>query len=159
MARRSSNESRTTARIAHRADQSRGLDPFDRREPGRCAIVVESRLNPVRFYGGDIPSTAGVERRSQLILTDGVRASIGTIVTEAQHIQGSIVLGHRRETRHVSWSLVAVEGVEQSAVQHRLKPAPQTPQMERVGRGELNLDPTAGGLIAGCGRPMSQGLG
>jgi hypothetical protein len=25
-----------------------------------------------------------------------VRASIWTIVTEAQHIQGSIVLGHRR---------------------------------------------------------------
>jgi hypothetical protein len=49
----------------------------------------------------------------------------GTIVTKAQHIQGSIVLGQRRQTRHVSWSLVAVEGVEQSAVQHRRKPAPQ----------------------------------
>src|SRR6267142_2240925 len=86
------------------ANQSRRLDPFDCREPGRSAVVVVSRLNAVRFDGGDIPSIAGVERRSQLFLTDGVRASIGTIVTEAQHIQGSIVLGHRRETRHVSWS-------------------------------------------------------
>src|SRR4030095_4421057 len=72
------------------------LDPFDCREPGRCAVVVASRLNPIGFDGGDIPSIAGVERRSQLFLTDGVRASIGTIVAEAQHIQGSIVLGHRR---------------------------------------------------------------
>jgi hypothetical protein len=54
-----------------------------------------------------------------------VRASIGTIVTEAQHVQGSIVFGHRRQTRHVSWSLVAVEGVEQSAVQHRLNLRPK----------------------------------
>src|SRR5882724_4495561 len=76
--------------------RSRGLDPFDCREPGRCPVVVVSRLNPVRLDGGDIPSIAGVERRSQLFLTDGMRASIGTMVTEAQHIQGSIVFGHRR---------------------------------------------------------------
>src|SRR5271170_1868895 len=50
------------------------LDPFDRREPGRCAVVVESRVNPVRFDGGDIPSVTGVERRSQFFLTDWVRA-------------------------------------------------------------------------------------
>ncbi len=77
-------------------DQSRSLDPFDCREPGRCAVVVVSRLNPVRFDGGDILSVAVAERRSQIFLTDGVRASLGTIVTEAQHIQSSIVLGHRR---------------------------------------------------------------
>src|SRR5260370_24321 len=51
------------------------LDPFDGREPGRYAAgAVESRLNPVRFDGDDIPSSAGIERRSQLFLTDGVRA-------------------------------------------------------------------------------------
>jgi hypothetical protein len=72
------------------------LDSFDCREPGRCAVVVVSRLNPVRFDGGDISSIAEVEHRSQLLLTDRVRPSIGTIVTEAQHIQSSIVLGHRR---------------------------------------------------------------
>ena len=70
-----------TARIAHRPDQFRSLDPFDCREPGRCTVVVVSRLNPVRFDSGDMPSSAGVERRFQLFLTDGVRASIGTIVT------------------------------------------------------------------------------
>jgi len=122
---------------------------FDCREPRRCAVVVVSRLDPVRFDGGDIPSMDGVERRSQLFLTDGVRASIGTIVTEAQHIQGSIAFGHRRQTRHVSWSLVAVKGVEQSAVQNRLKPAPQTLQLERVSRSELNLDPTVSGFLSG----------
>ena len=31
------------------------------------------------------------------------------------------------------------------AVQHCLKPAPQTLQLERVSRSELNLDPTVGG--------------
>jgi hypothetical protein len=36
-------------------------------------VIVVSRLNPVRFDGGDIPSIAGVERRSQFFLTDGVR--------------------------------------------------------------------------------------
>jgi hypothetical protein len=53
-------------------------------------------ISPVRFDGDHIPSIAGVERRSQLLLTDGVRASIGTIVTEAQHMQGSILRGRRR---------------------------------------------------------------
>ena len=126
------------------------LEPFDCRKPGRCAVViVESRLNPVRFDGGDIPSIAGDERRSQLLLTDGVRASVGTIVTEAQHVQSSIVLGHRRQTRHVLCLLVAVESVKQSAVQNRLKPAPQTLQLEGVSRSELNLDSTVGGFLPG----------
>jgi hypothetical protein len=55
--------------IAHRAGQSCSLDPFDCREPGWCAVVVVSRLNPVWSDAGDIPSMAGVERRSQLVLT------------------------------------------------------------------------------------------
>src|SRR5277367_1428902 len=83
---------RVSAGAAHRGDRSRSLDPFDCSEPGRCAVVVESGLNPVRFDGDDFPPTAGVERRSQLFLTNGMRAGIGTIVTEAQHIQGTIVL-------------------------------------------------------------------
>jgi hypothetical protein len=44
---------------------------------------------------------------------------------------------------------VAIEGVEQSAVQYRLKPAPQTLQMERVSRYELNVDPAVVGLLSG----------
>ena len=106
-------------------------------------------MNPGRFDGGDIPSTAGTERRSQLYLTDGVRAGVGPIVTEAQHIKGFTVLGHRRETRHVPRSLGAVEGVEQSGVQDRLKPASQTLQLECVSPSELNLDPTVVGLRSG----------
>ena len=125
------------------------LDPLDFREPGRCAVGVVSCLNSVRFDGGDIPSTAAVERCSQFFLTDGVRASIGTIVTEAQHVQGSIALGHRRQTRRVSRSLDDVECVKQSAVQHRLEPAPQTLQLECVGRSELNLDSTIVSLRSG----------
>jgi hypothetical protein len=39
--------------------------------------------------------------------------------------------------------------VEQSAVQHRLKPAPQTLQLERISRSELNLDPPVVGLRSG----------
>jgi len=44
---------------------------------------VESGVKPVGFDGGDIPSIAEVERRSQLFLADWVRANIGTNVTEA----------------------------------------------------------------------------
>ena len=82
--------------------QSHSLDPFDCREPGRCAVVVVSRLNPVRFDGGDIPSVAGVERRSQLFLTDAVRASIGTIVTEAQHASSHTRRGRPAVTRNTA---------------------------------------------------------
>ena len=113
-----------------------------RRRPG-------IRLNPVRFDGGDIPSGAGVERRSQLFLADGVRASIGTTVAEAQHVQGSTLLGHRRQTRHVPRSFVAVKGVEQAAVHHRRKLAPQALQLECVSHSELNVDPTVVGLCSG----------
>src|ERR1022692_3184533 len=136
--------------LVTKAGQALGLDPLDCREPGRCAvIVVVSRLNPVRLDGGDLPSIARVERRSQFVLTDGVRASTWTIVTEAQHIQGSIELGHRRKARHVSWPLATVEGVKQPAVQDRLKHASHTLQRERVSRSELNLDSTVIGLRPG----------
>ena len=61
----------------------RNLESFDCREPSRCAVViVESRPKPVRFDGGDIPSIAEVERRSQLFLTDRMGAGIGTSITK-----------------------------------------------------------------------------
>jgi hypothetical protein len=82
--------------ICRRNRQTEGsLDPFNCRQPGRCAIVVVSRPNSVRFDGGHIPSRPGVERYLQIPLTHRVRASVGTIVAEAQHIHGPIVLGHR----------------------------------------------------------------
>jgi hypothetical protein len=33
-------------------DETLSLDPFDGREPGGCAVVVVSGLNPVGFDGG-----------------------------------------------------------------------------------------------------------
>jgi hypothetical protein len=49
---------------------------------------VISRLKPVRFDGDNSPSIAGVERRSQIFLTDGaiappVRLTVVTAVTSA----------------------------------------------------------------------------
>jgi hypothetical protein len=73
----------------------RSLVPFDCREPGwRAILVMESRPNSVRFDGSEIPSAAGVERRSQLFLTNRVRSDIGTFISEAQHVQGAIVFSH-----------------------------------------------------------------
>ena len=83
-----------------------------------------------------------------------MRARIGTVLAEAHHVQGSIALGHRRETRHVPWSLVAVEGMEESTVQHRIESPPQAIELQRVNFSELNRDPTLGGLLSGdhqCG--------
>src|SRR5207302_44392 len=74
----------------------------------------------------------GVGRRARRFLTVRVGDSSGRVVPAAHDNQGSIVLRGRREPRHVSRSLVAGEGVEQSAVEHRLEPAPQALQLERV---------------------------
>jgi hypothetical protein len=118
----------------------RTLHPFDCREPRWRTIVVKSRLNAIPFDGDNLPSIARAECRSQLFLTDGVRACVGTLVAEAQDIQGSIGFGHRRQARGVSRSLVDIEGVEETAVQHGLKRAAQTLQMERVSGNELDVD-------------------
>ena len=85
----------------------------------------------------------------------GVRAGIGPVVTETQNAHSSVALGHRRETRHVAWSLVAVEGMEQGAVEHRLKSEAQTLQLERVGRSELDLEPAVVGLRSGDATAVS----
>jgi hypothetical protein len=45
--------------------------------------------------------------------------------------------------------IVASQAGAPSAVQHRVKPAPQAVQPERVSRSELNLDPTVVGLLSG----------
>jgi len=64
--------------------QSGSLDTIDSHQPARCSVVVDSRVEPFRFDGGDTPTVSGVERRSQLFLSDEVRAGIGTLITEAQ---------------------------------------------------------------------------
>ncbi len=70
--------------------------------------------------------------------------NVGTIITEAQHIQGSTASGRRCQTRYISWPLVAVEGMEQPAIQHRFEHAPQTVQLQGVSRNELDFDPSSG---------------
>src|SRR5436190_23635942 len=67
-------------------------------------------------------------------------ASAGTDVAEAQHIQGAATLRHRRQTRRVVPPLVAIEGVEEAAVQHRVEHAPQLTELQRVGHRELGID-------------------
>ena len=106
-------------------------------------------MNAVRFDGGDLPSSARIKRRSQIALTDGVRDSVGSSVTEAQHVQRSIVLGDRRETGDVSWSLVGIEDVKKSAVHHSFEGAAQARELERVGQSELRVDSTLLGLFSG----------
>jgi hypothetical protein len=108
----------------HWADEFRYLYPFDCYKPGWNTTVEVSGLNPVRLDSGQVPSIAGVENRSQLFLIDRMRTSNRTSVTEAQQVEWSVVFGYGRQTRHVAWSLVTVECVQQTAVQHRLKPTP-----------------------------------
>src|ERR1700722_2490574 len=103
----------------------RSLDQFDGCEPGGCAVFVERRMNAVWFESGDVPCVGGAECGSQFPLADGMRAGIGTVVTEAQYVQSSVVVGYRRQTRRVSWPLFGVEGVEESGIQHGLKGALQ----------------------------------
>ena len=66
------------------------LDPFYRREPGRCTVIMVSCLNPVRFDRDDIPSIPRAERRSQFFLAYWVWTNIGTNIAEAQHIKSSM---------------------------------------------------------------------
>jgi hypothetical protein len=129
------------------------LDPFDGGEPGGGAgVAVESGVNAVAFDRGDMPSVAGAERGSQVFLTDGMRAGIGAFVAEAQHVQGSTALGDGRETRSVRRALLGVEGVEEAGVEHGLKFAAQTLEMERVGRDEFSLQPAVMGFLSGNGQ-------
>ena len=47
-----------------------------------------------------------------------MRSGIGTIIAEAQQMQKSVVRGDRGQARHVLPPLLAVERVEQPAVEH-----------------------------------------
>jgi hypothetical protein len=81
---------------------------------GRCAVVVVSRPNPVRFDGVGIPSDAGVERRSQLFVTDGVRASTGP-----------------SSLKHSTYRVASCPVTDaRPAVQHLVKPAPPNTSLD-----------------------------
>jgi hypothetical protein len=71
-----------------------------------------------------LPPAAAMECCSQHLPGDRVRGALGTGVAEAQQVQGAAGLGHRGQTGHVAWPLLAVDAVEEPAVQHGLEPAP-----------------------------------
>jgi len=63
------------------------------------------------------------------------------------------VFGDRDKTGDVGGTLVGIEGVEESAVEHGLESAAQTPEAQGVRGGERRGDSAIGGLFS------SQGLG
>jgi hypothetical protein len=115
--------------------------------------MVVPRLNPVRFDGGDIPSIAGVERRSQRFLTDGVRAGIGAIVTEAQQHTGfhrarsptldspRILVARRRRTQPRSHGRRPWLGRLPVPSLPRQRPAPTIPARRREARSRRSRSP------------------
>ena len=109
------------------------LQPFDPGQPGRCTLRVEPGLDPIRGDGGDVPAAASPECSSQLLLTDGMwPTGIRSGVTETEHVQVRAGARHRRQTRHVVAPLLAVERVEQPAVEHRLEDAVQALQVQGI---------------------------
>jgi hypothetical protein len=124
------------------------LDPFDLGQPGRCTVRVEPCLDPIRTDGGNAPAATTFERCPQLLLTDGMRATrITSDVTETQHVQIPTATRHGRQTRDVVRPLVAVERVEQPAIEHRLKHSAQTVQVQRVGNDEVSVYAASSGLL------------
>jgi hypothetical protein len=90
-----------------------------------------------------------------------MRAGVGTLVTETQHIERRSGFGDRRKTRYVSrplvfCSLVDVKRVKERAIEHRLKLAAQALEMQRVSQSEFGLEATVERLIPGhCERRFS----
>ncbi len=85
------------------------LDPFDLRQPGRCALRVEPCLDPIRTDAGNAPAVATFERCPQLLLADGMWATgIRPDITETEHVQVPPTTRHGRQTRHVVSPLIAV---------------------------------------------------
>jgi uncharacterized protein YbjT (DUF2867 family) len=112
---------------------------------------VVSRLNPVRFDGGDLPSSAGVERRSQRFLTDGVRAGIGTIVHCAGSSKGDEVkAGHlvraalAAGARHLVFTSVVGADL-----------VPQTGRLDRAMFGYFGSKLAAERVVADSGLPWT----
>lgn len=60
-------------------------------------------------------------------------------VTETQHVQVPATTRHRRQARHVVSPLIAVERVEQPAIEHRLKHSAQTVQVQGIGNREVSV--------------------
>jgi hypothetical protein len=68
-------------------------------------------------------------------------------VTETQHVQVPATTRHRRQTRHVVSPLIAVERMEQPAIEHRLKHSAQTVQAQGIGNNEVSVYAATRGLL------------
>ena len=112
-----------------------------RRSPARRhAIHGEPRAQAVRRDGADAPAAVGVQRRPQLVLTERM-GSVRTRahVAEAEDVQAAAGTDHRREARDVLASLLAIERVEQRAVEHRVELPAECLEAQRIGDEELGV--------------------
>ncbi|HET8757842.1 MAG TPA: hypothetical protein VFM58_17615 [Solirubrobacteraceae bacterium] len=117
---------------------------LDLNQPRREVRRIEPRPQPIGTDRGDVP--AG-ERRPQLVLADGVRATGPVGVTEAEHVQRAA--RHGREAGHVGSPFIGVERVEQAAVEHRFERASQPVQVKGVAGLEGRVDAAFARLLAG----------
>jgi hypothetical protein len=78
-----------------------------------------------------------------------MRAAGLSDVAEAEHVEAAAAAGHGGQARHVVAPLVAVERVEQTAIEHGLEQSAQPVQAQRIGERELGVDAARRGLLAG----------
>jgi hypothetical protein len=76
-----------------------------------------------------------------------MRAGIRSDVTETEHVQDPATTRHGRQTRDVFSPLIAIECVEQPAIEHRLKHPAQTVQVQGIGNHEVSVDTASRGLL------------
>jgi hypothetical protein len=76
-----------------------------------------------------------------------MRAGNRSDVTETEHVQVPATTRYGRQTRHVVSPLIAVEGVEQPAIEHRLKHSAQTVKVQGIGNHEVGVYAATRGLL------------
>jgi hypothetical protein len=65
---------------------------------------------------------------------------IGSEVTETEHVQVPATSSHGRQTRRVVSPLIAIECVEEPAIEHRLEHSAEKVQVQGIGNHELSVD-------------------
>src|SRR5919197_680796 len=97
--------------------------------PGMAEI--EMKLGWVIAYVDDPAAAAGPEHCPQLGRADGMRTGVRPDVAEAEDVQVPATTRHGRQARDVIAPLVAVEGVEQAAIEHGVEHPVQAVEMQR----------------------------
>jgi hypothetical protein len=77
-----------------------------------------------------------------------MRAGVRSYVTETEHVQVPATTRHGRQTCDVVSPLIAIERVEQPAIEHRLKHLAQTVQMQGIGNHEVSVEAATCGLLS-----------